>query len=50
MDDSDRLVAIQENFNSTETKKHVLELGAGVGCAGTILAAATGSQVLLTDL
>jgi len=50
VNDSDRLVAIQEEINSMQAKKHILELGAGVGCAGTILAAATGSEVLLTDL
>mmetsp|Transcript_32427 Transcript_32427/g.76290 ORF Transcript_32427/g.76290 Transcript_32427/m.76290 type:complete len:406 (+) Transcript_32427:199-1416(+) len=48
-DDSDRLVAIQKEINSTDGKD-ILELGAGVGVVGTTLAAATACRVLLTDL
>jgi phospholipid N-methyltransferase len=48
-DDNDRLVAIQKEINS-EQGKNILELGAGVGVVGTILAAATKCKVLLTDL
>eukprot|EP00534_Pseudo-nitzschia_fraudulenta_P016312 CAMPEP_0201247978 /NCGR_PEP_ID=MMETSP0852-20130820/55315_1 /ASSEMBLY_ACC=CAM_ASM_000632 /TAXON_ID=183588 /ORGANISM="Pseudo-nitzschia fraudulenta, Strain WWA7" /LENGTH=246 /DNA_ID=CAMNT_0047546597 /DNA_START=72 /DNA_END=808 /DNA_ORIENTATION=- len=48
-DDNDQLVIIQREMNSREGK-NILELGAGVGVVGTILAAATGSRVILTDL
>ena len=48
-DDNDRLATIQKEINSINGKK-ILELGAGVGVVGTILAAATRSKVLLTDL
>lgn len=48
-DDNARLVTIQNELNS-ECGKNILELGGGVGVVGTMLAAATKSKVLLTDL
>ena len=45
-----RLHEIQQRLQQDKHPVRILELGAGVGLVGTYLAAATGAEVLLTDL